>query len=71
MGRANADEIAHAAMEHYSALPAKGKPTGPHEWTVMAAFVLENTVTCTLQVRDAWYMGAYSALPTLLEGALF
>jgi len=44
------DEIAHCAMKHYASLPTKGKPVGPREWTVMAAFVLEDTKAHTLQV---------------------
>lgn len=41
-----------ACLQHYASLPTKGKPVGPREWTVMAAFVLEDTKAHTLQVND-------------------
>lgn len=48
---ASADAVARAALERYAALPVHCKPTATHEWTVLAAFVLEDRVAGTLEVR--------------------
>lgn len=48
---ASADAMARAALERYAALPVHCKPTAAHEWTVLAAFVLEDRVAGILEVR--------------------
>jgi hypothetical protein len=48
---ARADAVARAVLERYAALPVHCKPAATHEWTVLAAFVLEDRVAGTLEVR--------------------
>ena len=53
-GGASADDIAQVTFRQYAELPQRGKPVGPYEWTVLAAFVVEDTHAGTLKVSVAW-----------------
>ena len=49
LGAATASDVARIALRQYASLQ-RGKPASPQEWTVVAAFVLEDVQASTLKV---------------------